>query len=986
MYNFHFAQPWWFLFCVLLAPLIWFSRRNLTVFKPVRRFVVILLRCLVILLLISLLAHPNLTKENQQLSLLIVRDRSQSVPEELQQASLHYLTQALVQKKAGDLLAVIDVAEAASISMLPSNQTKVKERYTSLNGRQSNLAQGLQMALAIAPPDTGARILLISDGNENAGDVKEAARIAAANEIPVDVLPLRYTYEREVIFKRLSAPAKARSGQTISLRFVLKSAIASRGKLMLTLNDQPVDLVPESPEVAMEISLKPGANVKTISLPVGTRGMHTFKAVFLPDDPAQDRINENNQATAMTYVAGPGHVLVVDADGAAGAPMRQALRNSDIEVRYRMAAEFPDELAPLMDTDAVILVDTDCSNFSYQQQEMLCRYVKDLGGGLIMVGGPHSYGAGGWIGSPVADMMPVDFDPPQKKQLPKGALVLIMHSCEMPQGNLWGERIALAAVKTLSRLDLVGILSYGWQSGDAGWVYPLSPVGDKTKVISAIQKMQVGDMPDLGAHLQQAYQKLKDCDAAQKHVIIISDGDPAPPTGRLLAQCKESGITCTGVAVFPHSPADIQSLLRVARATGGRFYNVKDPQKLPQIFIKEAQVVRRALIVEESFVPQTTAVTELNKGLRQQPPPLDGYVLTGWKGGLSQVVFASTQSDPVLASCQSGLGRCVAFTSSFDSRWASRWISWGEVERLWEQVVRWAGKPVQAHDCEVFTDVQGRQVQVHVEAIDAEGKFLNLENLGGRVIGPDMSGTPLPLTQVGPDQFQGDFQANVSGSYIVNLQYRKMGEGDKIHHTHTIVNVPFAPEFRDLTYNAPLLTEISTLTGGRVLPSEPEQAHLFAYSGVKFPETQLPLNPWLIRIWLVIFLLDVAVRRISLDFKAIVRRLLVWVRRTRGEKTSRTLEQLRITRKKLQTQLFRRTSPPDASQRYEAKVEAKHDLPLAPPSTQNELKTESPLEEKPKMPTKTSTEETSHIQQLLRAKREAADRRKKDNEDQQTSK
>ncbi|GAI26378.1 unnamed protein product, partial [marine sediment metagenome] len=278
-----------------------------------------------------------------------------------------------------------------------------------------------------------------------------------------------------------------------SLRFILNSTAKTRGKLFLNLNGKTVDLDPESPDIAASVDLKPGTNVKTVSLPVGTRGMHEFEAVFVPDDPEDDRISQNNHVTALTFVAGPGHVLVVDADGSAGMALTRILQNCNIDTRYCPVAEIPDSLARLMDTDSIILTNTDCSNFTYQQQEMFCRYVTELGGGLIMVGGPESFGAGGWIGSPVAEILPVDLDPPQKKQLPKGALVLIMHSCEMPQGNLWGERIAIAAIKTLSRLDLVGILAYNWQ-GSGDWVFPLSAVGDKQAVISAIKQMQIGDM------------------------------------------------------------------------------------------------------------------------------------------------------------------------------------------------------------------------------------------------------------------------------------------------------------------------------------------------------------------------------------------------------------------------------------------------------------------------------------------------------------
>jgi hypothetical protein len=386
-YGFYFSQPWWLVGCLLLVPIVWLGRRNLTALGPVRRVLAIVLRCVVIIILLALLARPMLTRKSRRLTLIAVIDRSQSIPTGLQQASQDYLSQALAHKVPRDQLAVVDVAEAASISKLPCGDIVIRQRNTTLNGQQSKLADGIQMAMAIAPPDTAVRILLVSEGNETAGDLKEAARIAAANRIPIDVLPLRYEYDNEVIFKRLAAPTRARSGQTVSLRFILNSTTSVRGKLLLNLNGEPVDLAPDSSEIAVPVDLEPGTNVKTISMPVGTRGIHEFEAEFMPDEPWQDRIVQNNRASAVTYVAGPGHVLVVDADGSTGLGLNRALQNSDIDVRYCTAADFPDNLSKLMDTDAVILVNTDCGNFTYQQQEMLCRYVTDLGGGLVMVGG-----------------------------------------------------------------------------------------------------------------------------------------------------------------------------------------------------------------------------------------------------------------------------------------------------------------------------------------------------------------------------------------------------------------------------------------------------------------------------------------------------------------------------------------------------------------------------------------------------------------------
>ena len=979
-YGFYFGQPWWLVACVLLVPIIWMARRNMTSLGKLRRWSAIILRCLVVLILIFLLARPALTRKSRHLTVISVIDRSESIPDDLKDESLAYLEHALKDGITSDKFAVVDVAEAASISKLPSIDVSIRKRNTTLTGQQTKLEDGIQMALAIAPPDSAVRILLVSEGNETAGSLKDAAQTAAANNIPIDVLPLQYQYANEVVFKRLVAPTKARSDQTISLRFILSSTTYSKGKLQLKLNEKQVDLAPDTDHVTVPIELVPGTNVKIISVPVGSGGIHEFEAVYIPDDASQDRISQNNRASAITSVTGPGHVLVVDADGLSGQNLVKALQDSNIDVQYILTPEFPDNLARLMDTDAVILVDTDCSSFTFQQQDMICSYVTELGGGLVMTGGPNAFGAGGWIGSPVAEILPVDLDPSQKKELPKGALVLIMHACEMPQGNYWGKMVASVAVDTLSRLDLVGILAYNWQgAGIDDWVYPFSEVGDKEVVKSAISQMQMGDMPSLHQHLQQAYNKLKDCDAGQKHVIIITDGDPQDPTDQLLLDCKEAGITCTTVGIFPHQQSDIGRLQRVADRTGGRCYDVQNPSQLPQIFIKEAQVVRRCLINEKSFTPQLVySLSEITKGLSYVMPNLDGYVITEEKGGLNQVILKSQEGDPVLAICQSGLGRCAVFTSSIDTRWASNWLQWGSFERFWEQTVRWAGKPSQSSDCEVTADVQGKEVIVNVEAVDDEGKFIQFTNIEGQIIIPDEFVTEnIELIQVGPGQYSGRFEANASGSYIVNLRYKKVGDGDKIYISDTAVTIPFAPEFRDLSDNMPLMRQVSEMTGGRVLSSDPNQANLFDYNGVKFPETQMPILKPLMFIWLALFLLDVAVRRLAFDFKAVYRRAISFVNRSgRDKKIDTTLSKLKMKRNQVVAQMKSRSKEAVTSRRYTADEKFTGDLPISKIADKKTFEPSVKQEEPKKDSNVAKEEDSTHIQRLLKAKRKSGDHMK----------
>ncbi len=147
----------------------------------------------------------------------------------------------------------------------------------------------------------------------------------------------------------------------------------------MNLNCRPVDLDPTSADIGATVDLVAGTNVKTVSVPLGSRGMHELEAFFVPDGPGEDGIDRNNRASAMTFVAGPGHVLIVDPAGSAGAQIARALADADIDARQIQAEDFPQSITKLIGADAIILVNTDNSLFTYQQQEMLRKYVEDLG-------------------------------------------------------------------------------------------------------------------------------------------------------------------------------------------------------------------------------------------------------------------------------------------------------------------------------------------------------------------------------------------------------------------------------------------------------------------------------------------------------------------------------------------------------------------------------------------------------------------------------
>src|SRR5581483_3364421 len=143
--------------------------------------------------------------------------------------------------------------------------------------------------------------------------------------------------------------------------------------------------------------------------------------------------------------------------------------------------EFPRDAMSLMPYDCVTFVNVPADSFDAVQLQAVRDAVYNQGIGFLMVGGRNSFGPGGYHRTPVEDALPVDMDIAQKKVLPKGALAIVLHTCEFPEGNVWAKRIAKEAIRVLGAQDEVGLLIYGTSANQASgdqWVFPLTPASE----------------------------------------------------------------------------------------------------------------------------------------------------------------------------------------------------------------------------------------------------------------------------------------------------------------------------------------------------------------------------------------------------------------------------------------------------------------------------------------------------------------------------
>jgi uncharacterized membrane protein len=82
----------------------------------------------------------------------------------------------------------------------------------------------------------------------------------------------------------------------------------------------------------------------------------------------------------------------------------------DIGKADELAAGFPKTREELFQYRALILGSVEAASFSPDQLRMLADFVSKRGGGLLMLGGRRSFAEGGWAGTPVAEVLPVEFD------------------------------------------------------------------------------------------------------------------------------------------------------------------------------------------------------------------------------------------------------------------------------------------------------------------------------------------------------------------------------------------------------------------------------------------------------------------------------------------------------------------------------------------------------------------------------------------------
>jgi len=857
-----------------------------------RRASVVLLRVLLFVILGLTMSSVYWVKKADSIAVIAVVDVSESVqsfasfgldefglPISIDTAARSFLAQASRNQKPEDRFGMIAFDQRVETIALPT-QSEVLDRSFDIRPVEgSDIVSAIRQARSQMPPDANARVVLISDGRSTSSRLDELSL-----DVPIDVVPIRYSIREEVTIESVNVPARATQDSVVDVRIALRSIGASSGKLYLQYDGEPVDLNGENPESAASITLQPGRQLFEFQVKLGPKRVHRFDARYQPLESefignrlryVGDTSLRNNQASGVTMTSGHGRVLIVADQDSEAQPQSdqliQAMDNAGWEIEHVLPSSFPSELLDLELYDLVVLVNTPRDAIDLDADELLHAYVTDLGGGVIFVGGREALGAGGWQGTEIEEILPVRLDVADDLIMPPVAVVMVLDSSGSMRNSVMGSSqsqqtiandSAAGAIEMLDKKDLVGVVSF---SNSARRVVAIGPNTEPESSRSRISSISSNGGTNIVPALAMARDMLIGVEANSKHVVLLSDGESQSPEAlpELATQLGELGIKVSTIAVG--DDADEESMRQIAVRSGGKYYRVRNPNVLPRVFLKAIRVVRTPMVREGVISPYVLESDTPATGLIGALPNLGGLVITDRIGDDPRIStpIVSSKGEPIFAFHQVELGRIAVFTSDVSS-WSKQWIESDVFVRFWTNVFGWTIRNDQGEPGELQLVVNGSQVQVEYNAIDPEGAPIDGLDVNVQLFDPSGQERTVDLVQVGTGQYSGAVDGLATGVHVL-IASPKAGVLS-LAPTIAGLQINGVEEFKYLSANPVGMLDLANRTGGRVFDlSDPASADLFDRTDLVERLSLEPIWNSLLIIAFGLFVFDLAARRVAFD-------------------------------------------------------------------------------------------------------------------------
>lgn len=879
-YNFKWhGQEWeitnlyWFSIILLLPYLSYFGWKSYTDLPKFQIVIMVFFRLLLLFAIALALSNPKVSKFRTQIEEIAIVDVSRSITDSSLRETERYLIELLNKTDKNHSLKVITFAKnprlisveklkQGGLRNLHISQSLVKMTPDAIvkELQGTNIEAAFTFATSLLSVDKIPRTIVFSDGNETEGNSSFLAEKFKISDLKIDNYYNITKEDKESLVEKVEIPDVIKVGEPFNVRANIWSNQKTKARLKLYQNG-----VIQGLNYIREVDIENGENIVTFESKLDLPGPVNYKIVL--DNLQTDRFPENNTFIVSTEAVGKPTICYVEGETDQARYLERVLSQSGFDVEVRGPRGYPTSLDEMRRFSLIILSDIPSDNISTQQMMATERYVRDWGGGFIMIGGPNSFGLGGYRGTIIERILPVRMDTQRQREEPVLALVLVIDK----SGSMAGLPVelakdaAIASVELLSPDDMVGVVAF---DSIPTRIVTIQRARNRMRIYSDIGRLTGGGGTNIYPALDMAYQDIVTTNAKKKHIILLSDGQsPSNGIPQLLQQMTTEGITVSTVGLG--GEVDRALLTQIAQQTGGRTYFTDDPNNIPRIFSKETNEAVRNAAVEDLIAVRAVSNTSILNGINFSTAPyLRGYVTTQLKPPPAELILASELGEPILARWRVGLGWAIAFTSDVKPRWAVDWLRWSGFGMLWSQLVRESIRQEESGLFPLNISVIGDKVHVYVDAMDDNDNFINglkgeVEIFGTSKLRNNQNNNEplhkLALKQVAPGRYEGNFALPEVGTYLLKALYKN--EDDIVFgKSRGNITYPYPREFRFIENNYDLMDRISNITGGL---HNPDSTQIWNTRGQKLKYWK---EMWHYPLWiaLILLILDIILKRVRL--------------------------------------------------------------------------------------------------------------------------
>ena len=815
---------------LLLVPALWFwPSRPRTAWHGV-------IRTLLFVLLIAALMQPVTVLEVEQERHVVVLDETDSMSAAARSRGSQAAA-ALVSELAGRGDATM-IRLGADDAESPSGENAARRIVPGANDA-SPLARALEIAGQSIPRAQRGSVVLISDGLATSRDWAGAAAHLAERDIPVHVFDPGAS-STDAFPARLRFAA-ARPGE--SLRGTAE-VIGANAEMQLVLRSGEEELARSDPfrgegrhyvEVDFEAG-EPGFLDVTAELVV---------AADAGDDPG------NNRLQAVAAIQTPLRILYLGSRQEGAADRLSGILGPGHEID----SADPGELGGDTDLDPyqlVMLDDVPARLLSEPFQARLEEAVVDSGLGLMMSGGEASFADGGYFGTPVADLLPVEITGEDDISDPSVGLALILDT----SGSMGGTRIELAkqiariAVRRLQPHDRIGIVEF---YGAKHWAVPMQPASNKIEIDRAIGRMKAIGGTVLYPAIQEAYYGLKNINTRFKHIILVTDaGVEDANYEAMVRNISRDNINVSTILVGQGGHNLVMS--DIANWGQGRFYGVGNQFSLVELILKRPTVRKAVRYKRGSF-----SLDSLSGPGWWGPvdpaslPPLNGYAQVEPRDQAEMLIRVADARYPVLSSWRYGLGRVTTLMTEPAGQGTDSWREWPDYAEFLGRVVARTASDQEPFKLEL--NRRGDTAQLSVRRYDNDPLLAPVARMVDEA-GNESADTSPELIETAPGLFEADFHAAPEEAIRFVVRPSR-GAG-----AQRIALAPYSDRFGETQVDPAAaidLEELAALTGGAVLAGG-DAAQIRAGGGLLTGDVTR-LWPWLLLAALLAYLADIVYRR-----------------------------------------------------------------------------------------------------------------------------